>query len=206
MELIETSIFTRQITALLSDEEYGGFQSRIAADTELGALIRGGGGIRKVRVAVGSRGKSGGARVVYYWAVRKDVILLLYGSEFLPSVRPLWILLPGIVSLSVYKVLGNEIAGRGKPVINSIALGVSLVVNFFLNWLLIPRWGISGAAFASTVSYTVTAVMTLVVFTKMSGNSWFDTIVVKGEDLKIYMKLATDAKSGILAAMRRSHR
>ena len=78
MELVETSIFTRQITALLSDEEYGGFQSRIAANPELGALIRGGGGIRKVRVAVGSRGKSGGARVIYYWAVRKDLILLLY--------------------------------------------------------------------------------------------------------------------------------
>ena len=78
MELIETSIFTRQITALLGDEEYGEFQSRIAANPELGALIRGGGGIRKVRVAVGSRGKSGGARVIYYWAVRRDVILLLY--------------------------------------------------------------------------------------------------------------------------------
>ena len=78
MELIETSIFTRQITDLLSDEEYGEFQSRIAADPELGALTRGGGGIRKVRVAVGSRGKSGGARVIYYWAVRNDVILLLY--------------------------------------------------------------------------------------------------------------------------------
>ena len=78
MELIETSVFTRQITALLSDEEYGGFQLRIAANPELGALIRGGGGIRKVRVAIGSRGKSGGARVIYYWAVRKDAILLLY--------------------------------------------------------------------------------------------------------------------------------
>ncbi len=78
MELIETSTFTRQINALLSDEEYGAFQFRIAANPELGALIRGGGGIRKVRVAVGSRGKSGGARVMYYWAVRKDVILLLY--------------------------------------------------------------------------------------------------------------------------------
>jgi hypothetical protein len=76
--LIETSIFTRQIAALLSDEEYGRFQSRIAANPELGALIKGGGGIRKVRVAVGSRGKSGGARIVYYWAVRKEVILLLY--------------------------------------------------------------------------------------------------------------------------------
>ena len=78
MELLETPTFTRQITALLSDEEYGHFQSRLAANPKLGALIQGGGGIRKVRVGVGSRGKSGGARVIYYWAVREDVILLLF--------------------------------------------------------------------------------------------------------------------------------
>ena len=78
MELIETSTFTKQITTLLRDEEYGEFQSRLAANPELGAVIKGGGGIRKVRVALGSRGKSGGARVIYYWAVRRDVILLLY--------------------------------------------------------------------------------------------------------------------------------
>jgi hypothetical protein len=78
VELIETPTFTRQITSLLSDEDYATFQSRIAAYPALGALIRGGGGIRKVRVAAGSRGKSGGARVIYYWAVRKDMILLLY--------------------------------------------------------------------------------------------------------------------------------
>ena len=78
MELIETSTFTRQITALLSDEEYGVFQSRLAANPGLGALIKGGGGIRKIRVGVGSRGKRGGARVICYWAVRKDLILLLY--------------------------------------------------------------------------------------------------------------------------------
>jgi RelE toxin of RelEB toxin-antitoxin system len=78
VELIETSTFTKQITALLSDEEYGEFQSRLAANPQLGPLIKGGGGIRKIRVAVGSRGKSGGARVIYYWAVRRDLMLLLY--------------------------------------------------------------------------------------------------------------------------------
>ena len=52
MELIETSTFTRQITALLSDEDYGAFQSRLAANPGLGALIKGGSGIRKIRVAV----------------------------------------------------------------------------------------------------------------------------------------------------------
>jgi len=78
VELIETPTFTRQITALLSDGDYGAFQSQLAANPGLGALIKGGGGIRKVRVAVGSRGKRGGARVIYYWAVRRDLILLLY--------------------------------------------------------------------------------------------------------------------------------
>ena len=77
MELIETSTFTRQITALLGDEDYGAFQSRLAANPGLGARIKGGRGIRKIRVAVGSRGKRGGARVIYYW-VRKDLILLLF--------------------------------------------------------------------------------------------------------------------------------
>lgn len=68
MELIETSVFTRQTTALFNPG------SRI----RLVALIRGGGGIRKVRVAVGSRGKSIGARVIYNLAVCQDVILLLF--------------------------------------------------------------------------------------------------------------------------------
>jgi hypothetical protein len=78
VELVETSVFTRQITSLLNDEEYRRFQSQLAANPMMGALIKGGGGIRKIRLAVGSRGKSGGARVIYYWAVRKNVILLLY--------------------------------------------------------------------------------------------------------------------------------
>jgi hypothetical protein len=78
VELVETSVFTRQITELLSDEEYRRFQSALIANPGFGSVIRGGGGIRKVRVAVGSRGKSGGARVIYYWAVRKGLILLLY--------------------------------------------------------------------------------------------------------------------------------
>lgn len=71
-------MFTRQITELLDDDEYRHFQAELAANPAAGPVIRGGGGIRKIRVAVGSRGKSGGARVIYYWAVRRNLILLLY--------------------------------------------------------------------------------------------------------------------------------
>jgi hypothetical protein len=64
VELIETRVLTKQVGSLLSDEEYAGFQSRLASNPRLGALIRGGGGIRKVRVGVGSWGTRGGARVI----------------------------------------------------------------------------------------------------------------------------------------------
>ena len=78
MELIETSTFTRQVSSPLSDEEYRRFQVVLAANPQRGALIRGGGGIRKTRVGTAARGKSGGARVIYYWAMRRDLILLLF--------------------------------------------------------------------------------------------------------------------------------
>ena len=64
MELIETSVFTRQITRLLNDEAYRRFQAELAANPWKGSVIRGGGGIRKMRVAVGSKGKSGGVRLL----------------------------------------------------------------------------------------------------------------------------------------------
>jgi hypothetical protein len=78
MERVETATFTRQINALLGDEEYRAFQTRLAANPQLGAIIKGGGGVRKVRVAIGSRGKSGGARVIYYWVVRRHLIVMLF--------------------------------------------------------------------------------------------------------------------------------
>ena len=67
MEFIETPTFTRLVTSLLTDDEYSGLQVDLAENPELGDLIKGGGGIRKVRCAVQGRGKSGGVRVIYYW-------------------------------------------------------------------------------------------------------------------------------------------
>ena len=123
------------------------------------------------------------------------VITVLLGLDFLPSLRPLWILLPGVAALSIPKVLSNEMAGRGKPIVNTVAAGVSLAVNIPLNLLLIPRMGISGAALASTISYSVTAIVVLVAFLRISGNNWVDTILLKREDLQIYRNALSTARS-----------
>lgn len=67
MEFIETPIFTRLITELLPDDDYRLLQTELVEDPERGALIKQGGGIRKIRFAAQGKGKSGGIRVIYYW-------------------------------------------------------------------------------------------------------------------------------------------
>lgn len=78
MVIVETSLFTRRVTEMLSDDDYAAIQWLLLARPDAGALIRGSGGIRKLRWGLGNRGKSGGVRVIYYWAVSRDQILMLH--------------------------------------------------------------------------------------------------------------------------------
>jgi len=77
MEIIETPIFTKKINSLLTDEEYHKLQNELVLNPEKGKIIRGSGGLRKIRYGVSGRGKSGGVRIIYYWIMKRDTILML---------------------------------------------------------------------------------------------------------------------------------
>lgn len=78
MQFIETSIFTRQVTSLLTDDEYSQLQVALLAHPETGVIISRSGGLRKIRWSMSGRGKRGGVRAIYYWVVAKDQILMLF--------------------------------------------------------------------------------------------------------------------------------
>ena len=90
MIFIETSFFTKRLVETLPDEEYRQFQTALALDPELGDLIPGSDGIRKVRWNLPDTGKKGGIRVIYYWAVSRDQIylLLLYKKTVKENIDP----------------------------------------------------------------------------------------------------------------------
>jgi len=74
---VETPIFTKRVLNLLDDESYAALQTHLAKHPEAGDVIRGGGGLRKIRWAAKGHGKRGGARMIYYWVVARDRILML---------------------------------------------------------------------------------------------------------------------------------
>lgn len=79
LEFIETPIFESQRKTLITDDEFRALQSEIIKNPDIGDLIVGTGGLRKVRLASNNTGKSGGYRVIYL-LVLPDVIhlMLLY--------------------------------------------------------------------------------------------------------------------------------
>ena len=77
MIIVETHIFTRQVLLLLKDDEYRLLQSVLANRPDAGVVIPSSGELRKMRWGMAERGKRGGVRVIYYWAVKQERILML---------------------------------------------------------------------------------------------------------------------------------
>ena len=77
MVIIETSVFTKQVQEFLSADEYQQLQLELVNRPDAGSLIRGSGGLRKVRWSAKGRGKRGGSRVIYFWAVSQEQLLML---------------------------------------------------------------------------------------------------------------------------------
>lgn len=82
MVFVETSLFSKLLGDYLRDDEYRLLQNHLIEYPDAGDVIRGSGGVRKVRWASGGKGKSGGVRVIYYWvkADEQTFFLTLYGK------------------------------------------------------------------------------------------------------------------------------
>jgi mRNA-degrading endonuclease RelE of RelBE toxin-antitoxin system len=76
VHFIETQVFTKQITSLLDEAEYRQLQVTLALKPRAGDIIRGSGGLRKIRWSVRGRGKSGGIRVIYYLVADEEIYFL----------------------------------------------------------------------------------------------------------------------------------
>ncbi|WP_318367639.1 type II toxin-antitoxin system RelE/ParE family toxin [Enterobacter sp.] len=77
IEFIETPMFTRQIKQIATDDDLKELQRELIETPDKGDLIQNTGGLRKIRMATGSQGKSGGARVIYFLATKEIIWLIM---------------------------------------------------------------------------------------------------------------------------------
>ncbi len=66
LTFIETPSFRASAKGVLSDDELRAVEDTLLENPNAGATVAGTGGARKIRVALPERGKSGGARVIYF--------------------------------------------------------------------------------------------------------------------------------------------
>jgi O-antigen/teichoic acid export membrane protein len=130
------------------------------------------------------------ALAVPAWALGPGLVRIVYGREFVDAGVALRWILPGIVAYSVVAVLSRYVVGRGRPGLGTIIAVTGLGVNVVSNMILIPRLGILGAAASSSISYSVTAVFTLVAFVRMSGRGVLETLVIQRRDLAAAGRMA----------------
>ena len=75
--VIETPVYSRKAEALLSGSEREDFAVFISRNPTAGSVVRGSGGVRKVRWTRSGSGKSGGVRVIYYNMLEEEEVWLL---------------------------------------------------------------------------------------------------------------------------------
>jgi O-antigen/teichoic acid export membrane protein len=131
-------------------------------------------------------------------------IRFLYGPRFAGAIRPMLLMLPGIVMISLYMILTRNFTSRNRQGVNIAAAVVALGINVGLNVLLIPRWGIAGAAVSTTVSYSMAALVLLVMFVRESGYTVRETVLVGRAEVGEYARLVARARGPAAAKSRAS--
>jgi O-antigen/teichoic acid export membrane protein len=113
-----------------------------------------------------------------YWLVP-----VLFSLEYSNSVLPLVIILPGIISLSISKLLSADLSARGSPQYSTYVSILNFCMNIGFNIILIPRIGIAGAALSSTISYSAALILQAYFYKRIANVSITELMLLKKGDL-----------------------
>lgn len=111
------------------------------------------------------------------------IVRYIYGIDFIEAGNVLRILLPGVIFITISKILHPDLAGRGYPLFALKIFIITLFINIGLNIALIPMYGINGAAFASTVSYILAGLGFGIIYSRKESIAFRNIIILKNSDI-----------------------
>lgn len=114
----------------------------------------------------------------------KLFLSIMYGSPFLPAYGVILVLFLGVYSMVFFKLFGIVFLAEGKRVAHFLILLTSVTINMILNYFLIPKFGMYGAAYASVGSYNICGILFLWYYAKSSGQKMRDFVLITKTDIE----------------------
>jgi O-antigen/teichoic acid export membrane protein len=112
------------------------------------------------------------------------MVPLWYGKAFAAASKPLAFATLGMVMMSVFTIITRDFTSRNNQAVNIRAGTVALVTNVALNVFMIPALGISGAALATSISYSLAALMVMIAYRRESGIALTEVLIPRMDDVR----------------------
>jgi O-antigen/teichoic acid export membrane protein len=111
------------------------------------------------------------------------LIVTLFGAAYQPAYPALLALLPGLLGLCYASILRLDLLGKNRPGTISLLMGLGALLNLALNLVMIPAYGIVGAAAASSIAYLAVTIALLVMYCRLSGVPVWQTLIILPSDV-----------------------
>jgi O-antigen/teichoic acid export membrane protein len=118
--------------------------------------------------------------------VSRPVIGFVFGEEFADASLALMLLMPGVIGQVISRICFTDCSARGEPGKATIAAAVTATLTIGFDLLLIPRYGMYGAAVASSIAYCTGGLLGLFWHRRLSGNRLRELLVPCRDDIKYY--------------------
>ena len=112
------------------------------------------------------------------------LIPMIYGNDYFPSFPLIKLLAPGIIMLSISRILSADLAARGYPQKTIMPKLTMLLLNIVLNIVLIPKYGVGGAAMATSITYTISSLIIIFIHKKISSSKFLRFLYLSGDDMR----------------------
>jgi O-antigen/teichoic acid export membrane protein len=122
---------------------------------------------------------------------------IVYGPVFSDATTLLLILLPGVFFIGLQSVLVQHFNAMGLPKTVPVFWVVTLVINLVMVFLMVPRYGARGAAWASTISYSLISFLMIGYFLVETRRSLSELFVLRPVEVKSLVGLALRSRSTV---------
>jgi O-antigen/teichoic acid export membrane protein len=113
------------------------------------------------------------------------IIYIIFGQLFISAYQPLLAFLPGLVAMTAVFAYTNYFSSIGRPIYIAYVFGVGIIINSSLNFLVIPHFGIIGAATVASISYFIIMVIFIALITKITQVHWSSLLIPRMNDFNL---------------------